>query len=54
MGNQRCLVQVRNFFSYRADRIARNLRALVYECERNRTPEVIPVFERLVGLGAFG
>ena len=30
---------------------ARNLRALVYECERNRTQQVIPVFERLAGLG---
>lgn len=26
---------------------APNLRAVVYECERNRAPEVLPVFERL-------
>jgi uncharacterized protein (UPF0276 family) len=30
---------------------ARNLRALVYECERNRSAQVIPVFERLAALG---
>ena len=30
---------------------ARNLRALVYECERNPAAQVIPVFERLAGLG---
>lgn len=29
-----------------------NLRALVYECERNRVDQVIPVFERLAALGA--
>jgi len=32
---------------------APNLRALVYECERNRADQVVPVFERLAGLGAF-
>jgi uncharacterized protein (UPF0276 family) len=32
---------------------APNLRALVYECERNPLPRVIPVFERLAGLGIF-
>jgi uncharacterized protein (UPF0276 family) len=31
---------------------ARNLRALVYECERNRAEQVLPVFERLAALGA--
>ena len=30
---------------------ASNLRALVYECERNRAAQVIPVFERLAQLG---
>lgn len=29
-----------------------NLRAIVYECERNREEEVIPTFERLVGAWA--
>jgi uncharacterized protein (UPF0276 family) len=30
---------------------ARNLRALVYECERNRPEQVLPVFEHLAALG---
>jgi uncharacterized protein (UPF0276 family) len=30
---------------------ARNVRAVVYECERNAVEQVIPVFERLAALG---